>query len=122
MQNRERLERTTEQMASLDGETPALLDSLDEQRAALDNGTRTLAILQAQLEALKTQTTRSSQQLDQVLAEGRSRIADWESADRDIASRKEGIMRSLDTYADSLNARVREFIEAINIEPTFTGG
>ncbi|MEZ5936537.1 MAG: hypothetical protein R3F54_32505 [Alphaproteobacteria bacterium] len=122
MQNRERLDRTVDEMASLDSEAPALLESLDSHRASLDNGTKTLSILQAQLEALKTQTTRSSQQLDQVLSEGRSRIADWEGADRSIASRKEDIMRSLDHYADSLNARVREFIEAINIEPTFTGG
>ncbi|NJO38467.1 MAG: hypothetical protein HC871_13750 [Rhizobiales bacterium] len=122
MQNRERLDRTAEEMAGLDSEAPALLESLDQHRTALDGGAKTLTILQAQLEALKTQTTRSSQQLDQVLSEGRSRIADWQGADRDIESRKVEIMRSLDNYADSLNARVREFIEAINIEPTFTGG
>jgi chromosome segregation ATPase len=122
MQNRERLDRTEEEMAGLDSDAPALLESLDRHRTALDGGAKSLAILQAQLEALKTQTTRSSQQLDQVLSEGRSRVADWEGADRDIANRKEEIMRSLDHYADNLNARVREFIEAINIEPTFTGG
>lgn len=122
MKNRERLETTTEEIAGLDGQTPDLLETMDKQRLVLDNGTKTLNVLQAQLEALKSQTTRSSQQLDQVLSEGRSRIADWEGADRDIASRKEDIMRNLDHYADSLNARVREFIEALNIEPTFTGG
>ena len=122
LENQNTLDSMAEDMASLDGKAPPLLNSLDEHRLALDNGSKTLTILQAQLEALKTQTTRSSQQLDKVLSEGRSRIASWESADRDIAGRKDDIMRNLDHYADSLNARVREFIEALNIEPTFTGG
>jgi len=122
MADQERLDTAAESLANLDGRAPAFLASLDEQRNVLDNGTKTLTILQAQLEALKTQTTRSSQQLDKVLSEGRNRIADWEGADREIASRKEVIMRNLDHYADSLNTRVREFIEALNIEPTFTGG
>ena len=122
MKNREKLDTAAEDMASLDGQAPALIASLDDHRMAIDTGTKTLTILQAQLEALKTQTARSSQQLDQVLSEGRSRIADWEGADREIAGRKEDIMRNLDHYADSLNTRVREFIEALNIEPTFTGG
>jgi len=122
MQNREKLDSTTEDMASLNGQAPTLLASLDEHRLAIDTGTKTLTILQAQLEALKTQTARSSQQLDQVLSEGRNRIATWEGADREIAGRKEDIMRNLDHYADSLNTRVREFIEALNIETTLTGG
>ena len=122
MASREALDIATEDLSDLDGQTPPLLDSLDEHRIALGNGTKTLTILQAQLEALKTQTTRSSQQLDQVLTEGRARITDWEGVDREIATRKESIMRNLDQYADSLSTRVREFIEALNIEPTFTGG
>ena len=121
-QSRQRLDSTTEAMASLDGKAPVLLQQLDDHRSAIDNGNRTLTILRAQLEALKSQTTRSGQQLDQVLNEGRSRIADWEGVDRDIANRKEDIMQSLDHYADSLNARVREFIEALNAEPRLTGG
>ena len=120
--SRENLDGAAEHMAVLDGRTPPLVASLEEHRRALDTGTKTLTILQAQLEALKTQTARSSQQLDQVLTEGRGRIEDWESVDREIASRKDDIMRNLDHYADSLNARVREFIEALNVEPTFTGG
>lgn len=120
--SRETLDLAEKNLASLDGQTSPLLESLDQHRLALDNGTKTLTILQAQLEALKTQTTRSSQQLDRVLTEGRNRVTDWESADRDIAARKDSIMRNLDQYADSLNTRVREFIEALNIEPTFTGG
>ena len=122
MSSRETLDMAAENLTSLDGQTPPLLESLNEHRLALDNGTKTLTILQAQLEALKTQTTRSSQQLDQVLTEGRNRITDWEDVDREIATRKENIMRNLDQYADSLNTRVREFIEALNVEPTFTGG
>lgn len=116
------LDKTAEQMASLDGQAPAVLETIGEHRTALDDSTETLAILQTQLDALKTQTVRSSEQLDQVLSEGRGRIADWEGVDREIASRKENIMRNLDQYADSLNARVREFIEALNVETTFTGG
>jgi len=122
MENRERLDGVSKELASLDGQAPPLIENLDAHRATLDNRTKTLTILQAQLEALKTQTARSSQQLDQVLSEGRSRIADWEGVDREIAGRKEDIMRNLDHYADNLNARVREFIDALNIEPTFTGG
>ena len=122
MASREALDTAAKNLSSLDGQAPPLLQSLDEHRMALDNGTKTLTILQAQLEALKTQTTRSSQQLDKVLTEGRNRITDWEGVDREIATRKENIMRNLDHYADSLNARVREFIEALNVEPTFTGG
>ncbi|MEM7041786.1 MAG: hypothetical protein AAF543_03135 [Pseudomonadota bacterium] len=122
VQAREVMDAVTQEVASLDGKAPTFLDTLDKHRLALDNGTKTLTIVQAQLEALKTQTTRSSQQLDQVLIEGRGRIEAWEDADREIATRKEGIMRNLDHYADSLNARVREFIEALNVEPTFTGG
>ncbi|MGI9508110.1 MAG: hypothetical protein ACR2QJ_02025 [Geminicoccaceae bacterium] len=121
-ETRDRLDHATGEMAGLDGQAPPLLETLEGHRMALDNGTKTLTILQAQLEALKSQTARSSQQLDQVLAEGRGRIADWEGVDREIAGRKEDIMRNLDDYADSLNARVREFIEVLNIEPTFTGG
>ncbi len=121
-QSRQQLDGAAEAMANLDGKAPALLQRLDNHRSAIDNGNRTLNILQAQLEALKSQTTRSGQQLDHVLNEGRSRIADWEGVDRDIASRKEDIMQSLDHYADSLNARVREFIEALNAEPRLTGG
>ncbi len=120
--SRETLDIAAENLTSLDGQTPLLLENLNEDRMALDNGTKTLTILQAQLEALKTQTTRSSQQLDQVLTEGRNRITDWEGVDREIATRKESIMHNLDQYADSLNARVREFIEALNVETTFTGG
>jgi chromosome segregation ATPase len=121
-QSRQQLDSATEAMANLDGKAPNLLKRLDNHRSAIDNGNKTLNVLQAQLEALKSQTTRSSQQLDKVLNEGRSRIADWEGVDRDIASRKEDIMQSLDHYADSLNARVREFIEALNAEPRLTGG
>lgn len=121
-QSRQQMDNASEVMANLDGQAPALLQNLDEHRSAIDDGTKTLNILQTQLEALKTQTTRSSQQLDQVLSEGRNRIADWEDVDRDIAIRKEDIMESLDHYADSLNARVREFIEALNTETTLTGG
>ncbi|MGI9501246.1 MAG: hypothetical protein ACR2P3_14515, partial [Geminicoccaceae bacterium] len=121
-ENRKRLDGAAKVMASLDGQAPPLLESLDKHRTALDNGTETLALLHAQLDVLKTQTVQSSQQLDQVLSEGRSRIADWESVDREIANRKEGILRNLDHYADSLNTRVREFIEALNADPTFTGG
>ncbi len=122
MSSRETLDIAAENLASLDGQTSPLLESLDHHRLALGNGTKTLTILQAQLEALKTQTTRSSQQLDKVLTEGRSRISDWEGVDREIATRKDNIMRNLDQYADSLNTRVREFIEALSVEPTFTGG
>lgn len=122
MKNRERLDIVANETANLDGQAPPLLENLAAHRTALDDGTQTLTILQAQLEALKTQTARSSQQLDHVLTEGRSRIADWEGVDREIAGRKEDIMRNLDHYADNLNARVREFIDALNIEPTFTGG
>ena len=100
------MDAVAQEVASLDGKAPTYLDSLDKHRLALDTGSKTLSIVQAQLEALKTQTTRSSQQLDQVLTEGRGRIEAWEDADREIASRKEGIMRNLDHYADSLNARV----------------
>ena len=121
-QSRQQLDTTTEAMANLDGKAPALLQQLDDHRSAIDNGNRTLNVLQAQLEALKSQTTRSGQQLDQVLNEGRNRITDWEGVDREIADRKEDIMQSLDHYADSLNARVREFIEALNAEPRLTGG
>jgi chromosome segregation ATPase len=122
VENREKLERVAEGVEILDGNAPPLLQSIDTHRLALDDGTKTLNILQAQLEALKSQTSRSSQQLDQVLAEGRSRITNWEGVDRDIEERKEDILRNLDHYADTLNSRVREFIEAINLEPTYTGG
>ncbi len=121
-QSRLQLDNTTKVMADLEGKTPTLVQRMDDHRSAIDDGSKTLNVLQAQLEALKSQTTRSSQQLDRVLHEGRSRIADWEGVDRDISSRKEDIMQSLDHYADSLNARVREFIEALNAEPRLTGG
>ncbi|MEL6965000.1 MAG: hypothetical protein AAFO01_19795 [Pseudomonadota bacterium] len=121
-QSRLQLDNTTQVMADLEGKTPTLVQRMDDHRSAIDDGSKTLNVLQAQLEALKSQTTRSSQQLDRVLHEGRSRIADWEGVDRDISSRKEDIMQSLDHYADSLNARVREFIEALNAEPRLTGG
>ncbi len=122
VENRTTLERVSEDVAGLDDKAPPLIETIDDHRRTLDDGTKTLAILHAQLEALKTQTVRSGQQLEEVLTEGRSRIADWEAVDRDIETRKEGILRNLDHYADSLNSRVREFIEALNIEPQFTGG
>lgn len=120
--SRTMIDRTTNEVAALEGKAPPLLTALDQHKQDMDGGTRTLAILQAQLEALKTQTTRSSQQLDQVLDEGRTRIAGWESVDREIDTRKQAIMSDLDHYADSLNNRVREFLEVLNNEAAFTGG
>jgi chromosome segregation ATPase len=122
VENRTILDRAAEEIAALDGKAPPLLQAVETHQESLEGGSQTLAVLQAQLEALKTQTVRSSHQLDQVLDEGRARVADWESVEREIDQRKQGIMQNLDHYADSLNARVREFIEVLNNAPTFTGG
>lgn len=116
------VDQTSADATALQSQTPALLAEIDRHRLTLGNGTKTLAILQTQLEALKTQTARSSRQLDQVLVEGRTRVASWESTDREIDTRKQNIMRDLDHYADSLNSRVREFLEVLNNETAFTGG
>lgn len=122
VEHRTIVDQTSTDAAALRGQTPALLAEIDRHRQTLGNGTKTLAILQTQLEALKTQTARSSRQLDQVLAEGHTRVASWESTDREIDTRKQDIMRDLDHYADSLNSRVREFLEVLNNETVFTGG
>jgi len=122
VENSTKLEKVTEEVAKLDEHASPLLQTIDDHRLALDNGNKSLNILNSQLEALKSQTARSGHQLDQVLAEGRTRITNWQDVDRDINSRKESILQNLDSYADSLNTRVREFIEALNVETTFTGG
>ena len=122
VERRKTLERITNDVAELDQYASPLLETIDDHRLALDNGNKSLNILQAQLEALKSQTARSGHQLDQVLAEGRTRINTWQGVDRDIELRKESILRNLDHYADSLNTRVREFIDALNVETAFTGG
>ncbi|MGI9436147.1 MAG: hypothetical protein ACR2Q4_15190 [Geminicoccaceae bacterium] len=122
VESRTMMERTTEEVAALDGKAPPLLRTLDKHQVSLDGGTKTLAILQTQLEALKTQTGRSSRQLEQVLDEGRSQIINWEAMDREVDVRKQEIMQSLDLYADSLNSHVREFLEVLNDETVFTGG
>lgn len=121
-ESRTMLERATQEATALDGKAPPLLSAIDEHQVDLDAGTRTLAILQTQLEALKTQTARSSRQLEHVLSEGRSHIISWEEMDRDVGTRQQEIMQSLDLYADSLNSHVREFLEVLNNDAVFTGG
>ncbi|MGH1478097.1 MAG: hypothetical protein ACRBM6_05100 [Geminicoccales bacterium] len=120
--NRAILKTVSEEAATLDGVAPPLLGSIVEHQKGVEAGTKTLAILQTQLEALKGQTQRSSRQLEQVLAQGRGQITSWEDMDRQVDQRKQEIMRSLDLYADSLNSRVREFLEVLNDETVFTGG
>lgn len=122
VKSRTLLERVSEEAATLDGVAPPLLATIVEHQNGLEAGTKTLAILQTQLEALKGQTARSSRQLEQVLAQGRGQVTSWEDMDRQVDNRKQEIMRSLDLYADSLNSRVREFLEVLNDETVFTGG
>lgn len=122
VQSRTLLERVSEEAATLDGVAPPLLATIVEHQNGLEAGTKTLAILRTQLEALKGQTARSSRQLEQVLAQGRGQVTSWEDMDRQVDNRKQEIMRSLDLYADSLNSRVREFLEVLNDETVFTGG
>lgn len=116
------IDKASKETASLDGLAPPLLATIAEHKDGLEDGTKTLAILQTQLEALKGQTARSSQQLEKVLVQGRDQITDWESMDREVDNRKQEIMDTLDVYADSLNTRVREFLEVLNDEKVFSGG
>lgn len=122
VENQAMLDKASEDVAALDGVAPPLLDTVVEHQKDIEAGTKTLAILQTQLEALKGQTARSSRQLEQVLAQGRGQITNWEDMDRQVDNKKQEIMRSLDLYADSLNSRVREFLEVLNNETVFTGG
>ena len=122
VEHRETLAKISEDVAILDKDASPLLETINDHRMALDNGGKSLNILKAQLEALKSQTARSGHQLDQVLEEGRTRINDWQGVDRDIEIRKESILRNLDHYADSLNTRVREFIDALNVETASSTG
>ncbi len=122
VESRTLVEKVSEQAATLDGIAPPLLATIAEHQNGIEAGTKTLAILQTQLEALKGQTARSRRQLEQVLAQGRGQISSWEDMDRQVDNRKQEIMRNLDLYADSLNSRVREFLEVLNNETVFTGG
>ena len=116
------IEKASKETALLDGQAPPLLASIAEHKDSLEEGTKTFAILQTQLEALKGQTARSSQQLEKVLVQGRDQITEWENMDREVVNRKQEVMDTLDVYADSLNTRVREFLEVLNDEAVFTGG
>ncbi|MGI9492214.1 MAG: hypothetical protein ACR2QF_07440 [Geminicoccaceae bacterium] len=122
VEGRNILDQVSKDAKKLDGAAPPLLASIEEHKANLDVGTKTLTILQTQLEALKTQTARSSRQLEQVLAQGRGQITSWQDMDRQVDHRKQEIMRNLDLYAESLNIHVREFLDVLNDETVFTGG
>jgi archaellum component FlaC len=122
VESRDILDQVSKDAEKLDGVAPPLLASIAEHQANLEVGTKTLTILQTQLEALKTQTARSSRQLEQVLAQGRGQITSWQDMDRQVDHRKQEIMRNLDLYAESLNSHVREFLEVLNDDTVFTGG
>lgn len=114
--------KVSEETLALEGLAPPLLATITEHQEGLEAGTKTLVILQTQLEALKGQTMRSSQQLEKVLEQGRLQITDWDNMDRQVDHRKQEIMRTLDVYANSLNSRIREFLDVLNGETVFTGG
>jgi chromosome segregation ATPase len=122
VESRDILDQVSKDAEKLDGLAPPLLVSIAEHQANLEVGTKTLAILQTQLAALKTQTARSSRQLEQVLAQGRGQITSWQDMDRQVDHRKQEIMRNLDLYAESLNSHVREFLEVLNDDTVFNGG
>ncbi len=121
-ENRTLLNKTSEEAAILGDMAPPLIETIAGHKSDLEAGTKTLAVLQTQLEALKGQTTGLSQQLEKVLAEGQDQITSWEAMGQQVGSRKREVMRTLDVYADSLNSRVREFLDVLNNETVFTGG
>jgi len=120
VESRNVLDQVSDDAKKLDGVAPPLLETIAEHQTNLETGTKTLTILQTQLEALKGQTARSSQQLEQVQAQGRGQITSWQDMDRQVDNRKQEIMRNLDLYADSLNNHVREFLDVLNDETVFT--
>ncbi len=122
VENRTLLDKASEEAAILDGMAPPLIATIADHQSDLEAGTKTLAVLQTQLEALKGQTTGLSRQLEKVLAQGRDQITTWKDMDQQVDSRKQEVMRTLDVYASSLNSRVREFLEVLNNETVFTGG
>jgi chromosome segregation ATPase len=122
VENRTVLDRVAEEAVALDAMAPPLLATIAEHQTGLEQGMKTLAVLQTQLENLKGQAARSSRQLEQALAQGQGRIDSWDDMDRQVGVRKQEVLRTLDLYADSLNSRVREFLEVLNNEAVFTGG
>ncbi len=120
VESRKILDQASADAEKLNGVAPPLLKTIAEHQTNLETGTKTLTILQTQLEALKGQTARSSRQLEQVLAQGRGQMTSWQDMDRQVDHRKQEIMRNLDLYAESLNSHVREFLDVLNDETVFT--
>ena len=122
VESRTMLERVAADVAALDGKAPPLLATLDKHQTLLDEESNRLAALRTRLESLENDTAESNRQLEQALEQGREQIAGWTDIDRQVAARKDDIMHNLDRYADSLNSHVREFLEVLNSQATFTGG
>ena len=122
VESRSIIDQVSKDTKKLDEAAPPLLASIAEHQTDLETGAKTLTILQAQLEALKGQTARSSQQLEQMLSQGRGQITSWQDMDRQVDHRKQEIMRNLDLYAESVNSHLREFLDVLSAESAFTGG
>ncbi len=122
VESRTMLERAAADVATLDGKAPPLLATLEKHQQLLDEDSERLVALRSRLESLENDTVESSQQLEQAFRQGREQIAGWADIDRQVAARKDDIMHNLDRYAESLNSHVREFLEVLNSQATFTGG
>ncbi len=116
------LDRVSEEATALDGLAPPLLTSITNHQGSLETGTKTIAELEAALAKLKGQTAESSAQLAVIMEQGRDQITNWETMDRQVDDRQREIMRTLDIYANSLNSRVREFLDVLADETAFNGG
>ena len=62
VENQSKVKKVDQETKTLNGVAPLLLETIAEHQSGVEAGTKTLAILQTQLEALKTQTARSSRQ------------------------------------------------------------
>ena len=84
----------------------ATLDALAQER-------------EAQLAALAERVSATQVELEQTRA---GLIASWQRMDRSVAERQSEVVAGLDAYASSMEARVEELLEALDVMVARTGG
>jgi predicted nucleic acid-binding Zn-ribbon protein len=118
------LERGSAALAGLDERLPALLAKLDDD-PALDQKVATLDELDEKIATL-TQTIGSSHaeaaDVQRQLDAGRAKVARWEAMDQELSQRQSELLGNLDRYAESLEGRVREFMQILDQGAALNGG
>src|SRR5690606_15395414 len=110
-------------LGKLDAEITALRSTLDDSRGRLTDASGALeqlgAARAAQLAELETWAAAARAELDRTQA---ALIADWRAMDEAVAERHAKALADLDQYAATLEVRVKELLEALDVIVARTSG